>query len=73
MPDLIESSEFGDWLIGEISARSDQTDSALSDRTPPASQQLEELKIAKKVLHEFLSLQRVMLSTASASRETRSS
>jgi hypothetical protein len=69
MCDLIESSEFGDWLMGEISQtrkqlKSVQQNGGLTDRL-----RLETLKTAKDTLLEYLTTQQKMLEAASAIRD----
>lgn len=73
MSELIRSSEFGDWLLGEISRTRLQSKSAPADRAPAASARLESLQVAKQVLREFLTLQEAMLHAASEAREQRAS
>jgi hypothetical protein len=65
MNNLIRSNEFGDWLVVEISRTRLESKSADSDRARSASLRLESLKIAKRVLLDFLLLQRAMLDAAS--------
>lgn len=68
MSNLIESSEFGDWLIGEIARAGPQSKSTHSEQSLASGLRLESLKVAKKLLLEFLNLQQTMLSAASAAR-----
>jgi hypothetical protein len=68
MSELIDSSEFGDWLRGEISSTRRQAKSANADRFHTASQRLECLSVAKHVLREFLTLQQAMLDAATKAR-----
>jgi hypothetical protein len=63
MSNLIESSEFGDWLIAEVSKNTNW--SKASDFGAGASLRLEKLNDAKMVLLEFLTLQQNMLNSAS--------
>jgi hypothetical protein len=63
MSNLIESSEFGDWLIAEVSKNTNW--SKASDFGAAASLRLEKLNDAKMVLLEFLTLQQNMLNSAS--------
>jgi hypothetical protein len=72
MNDLIESSEFGDWLMNEMSDTLALTRSGPAEQAVLALQRLKGLKTAKKVLLEFLTLQVAMLETASALRSSRS-
>ena len=71
MSDLIRSSEFGDWLLEEISNTRRQSKSAQPDQVRPASARLESLKVSKQVLLEFLTIQQAMLDAAHAAREAR--
>ena len=68
MSELIESSEFGDWLMGEISKARRQLKSANADRAHTASQRLESLQVAKQVLLDFLTVQQAMLDAAYEAR-----
>lgn len=68
MTKLIETSEFGDWLLGEISEVGARPASVDADGVPGARQRLETLKTAKKLLIEYLALQQKMLTAASAAR-----
>ncbi len=72
MSKLIESSEFGHWLLGEISQTSAQSKCVPPDREANPRQRLETLKTAKKMLLEYLILQQKMLTSASAARQYRS-
>jgi hypothetical protein len=69
MFNLIESSEFGDWLLAEIPKAAAQSRSANVDRALAAGQRREALKVAKKVLLEFLTLQQAMLEAAEVRRQ----
>jgi hypothetical protein len=69
MSDLIESSEFGDWLTGEIEQSQVQLRSAKPDRALHDRLRLEALKVAKNTLFEFLTLQQKMLEAAAATRD----
>jgi uncharacterized protein YydD (DUF2326 family) len=71
MSELIESSEFGDWLMGEISTTRRQLKSANAERAHTASQRLESLQVAKQVLLEFLTRQQAMLDAATEARRLR--
>jgi hypothetical protein len=71
MNDLIESSEFGDWLIGEMSATSLLLASVNSTQDWSANKRLQTLGTAKEVLLEFLVLQQAMLEAASEARSRR--
>jgi hypothetical protein len=64
MNKLVRSNEFGEWLVVEISRTRLESKSADSDRARSASRRLESLKIAKRVLLEFLLLQQAMLDAA---------
>lgn len=66
MSQLIESNEFGDWLMGEIAQTRAQARSANPDLAHTAQRRLEALKTAKKTLLEYLTLQQEMLDAASA-------
>jgi hypothetical protein len=72
MNKLIASSEFGDWLLGEISETGPQPKSVDSDGVPNPPQRLETLMAAKKLLAEYLTLQKKMLAAARMVREYRS-
>jgi hypothetical protein len=69
MCDLIESSEFGDWLMGEISQTRKQLKSVKPNGGLTDRLRLETLKIAKKALLEYLTTQQKMLEAASAIRD----
>lgn len=69
MSDLIESSEFGDWLMGEIAQLQAQLKSAQPDRAHSDRLRLEALKAAKNTLFEFLTLQQRMLESAASIRD----
>jgi hypothetical protein len=66
MSQLIESNEFGDWLVNEIARTRTQAKSAHPDLAHAAAQRLETLKTAKKILLEYLTLQQDMMDAASA-------
>jgi hypothetical protein len=66
MTQLIESNEFGDWLLGEIAQTRAQLRSVNPDLTHKVELRLEALKTAKKTLREYLTLQQDMLEAASA-------
>ncbi len=68
MSELIESSEFGDWLMSEITQAGGPPTPANPDAAPTTSARLEALQIAKVILLEFLTLQHAMLNAASAAR-----
>jgi hypothetical protein len=68
MADQIRSSEYGDWLVGEISKTRRQLKSAHSDVADTAKLKLETLNVAKKVLLNFLTIQQTMFDAATASR-----
>jgi hypothetical protein len=66
---LIESSEFGDWLLGEISQTAGMSPKlAEADQARKARLRLETLEVSKKLLLEFLTLQQAMLDAAGAAR-----
>ena len=69
---LIESNDFGDWLVGAISETSAQSRSANFQEALHARLRLEALKTAKKVLLEYLLIQQSMLDAARAARMARS-
>jgi LPS sulfotransferase NodH len=69
MCDLIESSEFGDWLMCEISQTLKQLKSTKPERARADQLRLETLKIAKDTLFEYLTMQQKMLEAASAIRD----
>jgi LPS sulfotransferase NodH len=69
MCDLIENSEFGDWLMGEISQTLKQLKSTKPDRARADQLRLETLKIAKDTLLEYLTTQQKMMEAASAVRD----
>ena len=69
MSDLIESNEFGDWLMDEISQTQAKLTYANPERTLAYRLRLEALKTSKEALLEYLTLQQIMLETASAIRD----
>ncbi len=71
MQDLIESNEFGDWLMGEISAARAQPKAANLRQAEAAELRMDALQIAKKILLEFLTLQQAMMDAASEARKQR--
>jgi hypothetical protein len=73
MVDLIRSSEFGDWLVTEISRIRLQSKSSDVDLAGPAGLRLESLKVTKGVLLDFLTVQQAMLNAASEARAHRAS
>ena len=68
MNDLIASTEFGDWLIGECKQESEVLLHVNADASAVACQRLESLAIAKAILLEFLMLQQDMLKKAARAR-----
>jgi hypothetical protein len=62
----IESTEFGDWLIAEISETTNWSKASDAGAAVAVSLRLENLNDAKMVLFEFLTLQQNMLNAASA-------
>ena len=70
MSELIESSEFGDWLVGEMSRAVVRARSANPERALAAALRQEALRVAKTVLLEFLILQQAMLDAASEARQS---
>jgi hypothetical protein len=66
MSELLESNEFGDWLLCEVSQMRAQLKSAHPDAAPISQARLETLKAAKTILLEFLTLQQQMFDAASA-------
>ena len=70
MAKLIEASEFGDWLLGEISQTGAQSKCVNPERDANPRQRLETLKVAKRMLLEYLTLQQRMLSAARAARDS---
>lgn len=68
MSKLMESSEFGDWLMEEIARAGLQSKSAPSAQSLAAGLRLESLKVTRKVLLEFLTVQQKMMDAASAAR-----
>jgi hypothetical protein len=62
----IESVEFGDWLIAEISETTNWSKASDAGAAVAASLRLGNLNDAKMVLLEFLTLQQNMLNAASA-------
>jgi hypothetical protein len=68
MSKLIESNEFGDWLIEEIAQTRGQLKSLSSDTALAARLKLGTLKTAKETLLEFLKIQQKMFDAASAAR-----
>jgi hypothetical protein len=70
MSKLIESNEFGDWLMAEIAETRTLSKSVHFAAAPAARTRLEALKTAKKSLLEFLKLQQKMFDAASAARHT---
>ena len=64
MSQLIESNEFGDWLMGEMAQTRAQLRSVNPDLAQQAERRLENLKTAKKTLREYLLLQQDMLECA---------
>jgi hypothetical protein len=69
MLDLIGSSEFGDWLLAELSDAAELSNHADAGLSHAARLRLDTLEMAKKVLLEFLLLQQKMMETASEARE----
>lgn len=68
MSDLIESSEFGDWLLAEIARTKVQCKSANPDRAMAANVKLASLQLGCEVLKEFLTLQQAMMDAADVAR-----
>lgn len=68
MTDLLESNEFGDWLLAEIADASLQSRSDDLDLSRDANERFESLKVAKVVLFEFLLIQQQMLQAARANQ-----
>jgi predicted DNA-binding protein YlxM (UPF0122 family) len=68
MSKLIESNEFGDWLMAEIAETRALSKSAHFAAALTARARLEALRTAKKSLLEFLKLQQKMFDAASAAR-----
>lgn len=68
MENLLESNEFGDWLIVEISASESQPEFVAPGVSRNACRRLQDLKTARKVLFEFLLIQQQMLNAAHACR-----
>ena len=71
MYDLIRSTEFGDYLIIEISRARLQSKSADSEQSRDAILKLKSLKVVKQVLLEFLLIQQAMLDAAQEIRAHR--
>ena len=71
MSDLLASSEFGDWLLNEIPRTRRQAKSADPECAQAAAVRLESLRVAKRVLLEFLTLQQAMMEAAHAARTSR--
>lgn len=68
MENLLESTEFGDWLIMEISVSESQPEFVTPGVPHLACRRLQDLKTARKVLFEFLLIQQQMLDAAHACR-----
>lgn len=66
MANLIASSEFGDWLMADISKSTQQSKSLDPMEAGTALKRLKSLKTAKAVLLEFLTLQQKMMAKARA-------
>ena len=66
MSELLESNEFGDWLLCEVSQMRAQLKSAHPDAAPLSQARLETLKAAKTILLEFLTLQQQIFDAAGA-------
>lgn len=72
MSKLIESSEFGDWLLREISQTDAQSRCVKTQGAVEERLRLQTLKTAKKMLLEYLKIQHSMLAAASVARHSRS-
>ncbi len=70
MIESIRSSEFGNWLVCEISKTRRQSRSADAVLAQSATLKLEALNIAKQGLMEFLRVQKKMLDAAHAAHRT---
>jgi hypothetical protein len=68
MNDLIASTEFGDWLMGECKQESEVLLHVNADASAAACQRLESLSITKAILLEFLMLKQEMLKKAARAR-----
>ena len=68
MAESLRSSEFGNWLVCEISKNRRESKSADADLAQSASSKLETLNVARQVLVDFLKIQQKMLDAASAAR-----
>ena len=66
MTTQIRSTEFGDWLVANISETTKATQSQDPALAGPALVRLQSLQVAKIVLRDFLKLQQKMMSRASA-------
>jgi hypothetical protein len=69
MSNLIRSTEFGDWLIAELSSAVKRSKNVAPAGAPTSSAlELEDLRVAKKILRKFMTLQHKMLNAASERR-----
>ena len=69
MLELIGSTEFGDWLLGEHAQATQRARSKDVGLSQAAGLRLDKLEVAKRLLHEFLVLQQAMLGAASEALE----
>lgn len=70
MRELIEASEFGDWLLGEIADTGPRPGLAEYAQARLASTRLDALNTTKEVLLEFLMIQQAMLDAAAELRNS---
>ena len=67
--ELIGSTEFGDWLLAELSDASRRAGSMDAGLSQAAKRRLNKLEVAKKLLLEFMILQQAMLEVAGEALE----